>query len=140
GLFLLDVPDGGISIGLAILVPVGIELVGQCPVAYLIGYPGQIGLQGVLSRLRRLILAEPALVCVKESAQDGQQDERDDVPGFSEIYVHGVLFLLFMMVRCIRSTRPSASVSRMLSVASSVSLAIMYAMVSCRAATSRNAP
>src|SRR5690606_36484580 len=88
-LCVLKAADGGITVGLAVLIPVGIELIGQGAVTHLVGYPGQIGLQGIFSCLLRLFLTEAALVYIEEYAEKGQQDERYDVPRFFEVYVHG---------------------------------------------------
>src|SRR5690606_23534741 len=99
----------------------------------------QIGLQGVLSGLRWLLLAKAAFVHIEEYTEEWEQDERYDVPWVSKIYFHGLLFLWYM--DCwISSKRFNASVSRMLSVASRLSFPIVAAMVFCRAATSCKVP
>src|SRR5690606_31806046 len=70
-LFVLKAADGGITVGLAVLIPVDIELIGQGAVTHVVGSPGQIGLQSVFSCLLRLFLTAAALVCMEECAEKG---------------------------------------------------------------------
>src|SRR3546814_7663510 len=67
-LFLLNVTDCRIAIGLPVPVAVGFQFIGERAVAHLVGDLSEIGLQGIPTRLGWLFFAEAALVCIEEYA------------------------------------------------------------------------